>query len=434
MGESEFIMGFLLAFGGGTLANLGMNIQKLSHKRDDAKPPSSRTMYAKRPLWLFGFLLFFGGQLSLLGSLAFADQATCSVLGTLALVSNAVFARLLFGELFTRLDAISMSAIIGGSVLVIVFFKHADQNFTIPELEQHLSGDAFLVCLALLVVWLLCLLRRWRQGRATALVYSWLAAAIGALSLTFGKVTMQLVKLSAGGENQFCCFWTFLVPLLFAVAALSNVHFLNEGLANCEAMVLVPMYYNLNNIIATALGIVTFADYSTFREPLPAAMFFAGVGLMGVGVAVLAKKPAPPERGLPALRDESGGVGPSEDQQLSPPKGGVVRQAELEGRLGGLDGRAGGRAGGKLDKIGGTVARGADRLASGVVKAVRRGSDLASKKRSSGYTTELAYAGKFSIGIDEESEDDDDDDDDDDEVEVCLELHAAMSAANGAVV
>ena len=441
MGEGEFLVGFLLAFGGGTLANLGMNIQKLSHKRNDALPAAQRRNYVKRPLWAFGFLLFFAGQLSLLASLGFADQTTCSVLGTLALVMNAVFARLLFGELFTRLDAISMAAIIGGSALVIVFFEHAEQNFTVPELERHLSSGAFVALLTALVGLLLVMLRRWRQGRARALTYAWLAAAIGALSLTFGKVTMQLVKLSGTlGESQFCCFWTFLVPALFAVAALSNVHFLNEGLANCEAMVLVPMYYNLNNIIATAMGIVAFADYSTFDAPLPTAMFAAGVSLMGLGVAVLANKPPPEGEGGEGggaagemRRRARAGSGTEEEEEdgeagkLSPKKrhgqvaavhGGVVRLADLEEQLAaGLGAPARDRSL-SLDKFGGSVARSADRLASGVKGIVRRGST--SSKRSSGYQLQAV--------------DDHDDDDDDDDVEVDLDLDIVDDGASTSAV
>eukprot|EP00937_MAST-01D_sp_MAST-1D-sp2_P001828 g1828.t1 len=279
-------------------------MQKLSHLKNALLPKHQQRPYGRRAGWVLGFAVFIAGQVAIMSSLAFADQATCSVLSTLALISNAIFARCFFGEPFTRLDMLAMLNIIGGSFVIIMFFRHAKQDFSVVELEQDLADPAFLALGgALLGVLALCLRQHCTGARLSAFTYALTAAIIGGFSLTFGKVTMQLFKESAGGSERegFGRAWTFVVVLLFALFAGSNIHFLNVGLASCPSSVLIPMYYNINNIITAALGIVAFKDYATFSEPVATVMFFAGMSLCMVGVKVLSLKQTD-------STDESGGA------------------------------------------------------------------------------------------------------------------------------
>ena len=162
---AELLVGILLAFGGSTIANLGMNLQKLSHERNAGLPGEEQRSYLKRPLWVLGFAVFLLGQVALMASLGFADQATCSVLGNLALISNACFARCFFGELFTKFDCAAMFCIVGGSSFIIGFFHHADQNFSVVELEQNLGAAAFLILVFALVAVLAVCMRRQSDGQ-----------------------------------------------------------------------------------------------------------------------------------------------------------------------------------------------------------------------------------------------------------------------------
>ena len=85
------------------------------------------------------------------------------------------------------------------------------------------------------IIWKIEITGRARGPAAcSAVTYSVMASIIGGYSLTFGKVTMQLVKeTGSSGDNQFDRAWTFFVAALFVFCAVTNVHFLNAGLAHC---------------------------------------------------------------------------------------------------------------------------------------------------------------------------------------------------------
>eukprot|EP00936_MAST-01D_sp_MAST-1D-sp1_P001238 g1238.t1 len=287
----ELAAGIFLSFGGSTLANLGMVLQKRSHMIDAKRPKHQRRPYIKRKGWVFGFVVFVLGQAAIMSSFGFIDQATCAVLTSLALVSNAFFARCFFDEQLTRSDVIAIVTIIAGLALVVIFYEHPEQSYDASEIEHLLRAPGFICASLGLVALMFALFRARWQNRSSTLGLALMPSIIGAFSLTFSGVTMKLAKRSAEGHGGgLGPAWTILVAFLFIVMAVSNVHFLNEGLARCAALVLIPLYYNINNVLTVVLGIVLYQDFDTFEEPLNCCMFVVGVALCGVGVKVLAEK------------------------------------------------------------------------------------------------------------------------------------------------
>lgn len=94
MGD-EWLIGVALCLIGAAATCLGMNMQKLSHLRNDALPPEQQRKYIAQKTWVAGFLVFFVGQLLNLGSLGFAPQSLLAVLSSFALVCNIFFANCL---------------------------------------------------------------------------------------------------------------------------------------------------------------------------------------------------------------------------------------------------------------------------------------------------------------------------------------------------
>ena len=287
----ELAAGIFLSFGGSTLANLGMVLQKRSHMIDAKRPTHQRRPYVKRKGWVFGFVIFIVGQAAIMASFGFIDQATCAVLTSLALVSNAFFARCFFDEQLTRSDAIAIATIIAGLALVVIFYEHPEQSYDASQIEHLLRAPGFICSSLGLAALTGALLRARWHNRSSTVGLALLPSIVGAFSLTFSGVTMKLAKRSVEGNGGgLGPAWTILVAILFIVLALANVHFLNEGLARCAALVLIPLYYNINNVLTVALGIVLYEEFDTFEEPLNCCMFVIGVGLCGVGVKILAEK------------------------------------------------------------------------------------------------------------------------------------------------
>ena len=104
MAGGELIIGILISFTGTTIGNYGMNLQKYSFFVKERDPDAEGADRRQRITWSMGFACFVLGQLGILISLGFVDQATAAIFSNVALISNAIFARYFFNEVFTRRD------------------------------------------------------------------------------------------------------------------------------------------------------------------------------------------------------------------------------------------------------------------------------------------------------------------------------------------
>ena len=89
---AQWLIGVGLCLAGAAGTCLGMNMQKLSHLRNDALPPEQQKRYVAQKAWLAGFGVFTIGQLLNLASLSFATQSLLATLSSFALVCNVLFA------------------------------------------------------------------------------------------------------------------------------------------------------------------------------------------------------------------------------------------------------------------------------------------------------------------------------------------------------
>ena len=107
---------------------------------------------------------------------------------------------------------------------------------------------------------------------------------------------------------------TYVVIPTFITCAISNVHFINSGLKDCDGLVFIPIYYVLVTLASTVVvggsqvarllslmlpcsplplqGTLFFREAATFGNALDASMFILGVCITLVGVAVLSTKEA----------------------------------------------------------------------------------------------------------------------------------------------
>jgi hypothetical protein len=133
-----------------------------------------------------------------LSALGYGDQATINNVGTVGLISNALFAVYMFGERFTRMDVLGTLCIILGSVLVVIFYQHNDQDFEGEEILEKLKAPLFLGSAVGLASVLAGCFLYWRhqaqkQESAGAVVHGMIVAIIGSFSFTFGKMSVALI-------------------------------------------------------------------------------------------------------------------------------------------------------------------------------------------------------------------------------------------------
>jgi len=128
-------------------------------------------------------------------------------------------------------------------------------------------------------------------------------AVLSSCSVLFGKCSVQLLKASMQGENQFTDPLSWVLTLVFVVCAVAAVGFLNIGLRRGTALFVVPLYFVLNTVLAIVGGLIYFEEFRRFSVA-QGALFSLGVAATVLGVFMSSRG---------QVQVEDGGVDEDED-------------------------------------------------------------------------------------------------------------------------
>ncbi|KAL4174990.1 hypothetical protein KRP22_006918 [Phytophthora ramorum] len=223
-------IGLGIVIGSAVLSNLGVNVQKLSHVREDEKPLFERRTYYTRPVWLIGMVLIVLGAIGDFEALGFAPQAlVAAVGGGFTVLANVFFAHLWLGQILTKTDVLGTLLIIIGVVLSTVA-NEPDEKMSLLELEKQFFQLGFLIYLASCTSRLLLqqtavlggifgqveaisrLPRALNESKYRLLpfLYATASGIFGSFSVLLAKCASILLILTLSGENQFVYFTTYL--------------------------------------------------------------------------------------------------------------------------------------------------------------------------------------------------------------------------------
>lgn len=104
---NNFLVGISIAVGTSFIQSLGLTIQRKSHVINEAiHPKELRRQACHRPLWHLGFHTYILSNLTgTIFSIGYLPVIILAPLGAVTLVFNALFARLLLGDTFSRQSA-----------------------------------------------------------------------------------------------------------------------------------------------------------------------------------------------------------------------------------------------------------------------------------------------------------------------------------------
>ncbi|KAK4687462.1 magnesium transporter, partial [Tremellales sp. Uapishka_1] len=151
---TAILVGLLASF----VQSLGLTIQRKSHVQDEARPLHQRKQPHRRPLWLLGFIVFISsnifGTVFQIGALPIVILAP---LGAVSLLWNALLAKILLGDVFTKTTFGGTVLVAGGAVLIAVFGVVNEPNHSLDDLLTLFARPAFvaffsIVCIAVAVV------------------------------------------------------------------------------------------------------------------------------------------------------------------------------------------------------------------------------------------------------------------------------------------
>ena len=165
-----------------------------------------------------------------------------------------------------------------------------------------IDDPPFIMYQSLFGIWLLSLLVVWQdlgtninypqhlhsldlatRQRLLRFSYPAMAGSIGGITAAYAKASIELIKTSILGENQFVYFQTYGVIFLMVFSVICQIKFLNAGLERYEAMYIVPVYQVFWIMSGILAGMFYFHEIDRLSEG-QIRLFSLGAGISITGI------------------------------------------------------------------------------------------------------------------------------------------------------
>lgn len=259
--SGTFWLGVTLSLCGSLCSALGLACQRLSHKRNNELPPEQQVRSSRQWLNLLGVFLLFIESLFDLASFGFAPASILSCMGAMTLVFNMMLAPAICGETVSKRDIGVNTIVFVGTIISVWFGPHATPDYDLDQLLSFFLDARFIIYAILLISWVVALMFVWfslkdidqPRGRFTKMdrltrtrllrfTYPALAGSIGGNTAVYAKASIELVKTTIKGNNQFKFGGTYFMIALMIVCVVAQLKFLNGGLKRYESLYVVPVY------------------------------------------------------------------------------------------------------------------------------------------------------------------------------------------------
>ena len=223
-------------------------------------------------------------------------------MGSLTLVLNMVFAPLLVSESVSFQDVLVNFLVMSGTLIAVFFGPHDTPAYDLQDLMGLVGEPTFIMYQSLFGIWLLSLLVVWQdlgtninyphyldsldlatRQRLLRFSYPAMAGSIGGLTAAYAKASIELIKTSIVGENQFVYFQTYGVIFLMVFSVICQIKFLNAGLERYEAMYIVPVYQVFWIMSGVLAGMFYFHEIDRLSEG-QIRLFSLGAGISITGI------------------------------------------------------------------------------------------------------------------------------------------------------
>ncbi|KAF9353780.1 hypothetical protein BGX26_008450 [Mortierella sp. AD094] len=297
----NFVLGISIAVATSFIQSLGLTIQRKSHVLNEAiHPKELRRQACQRPLWHLGFHTYILSNLTgTIFSIGYLPVIILAPLGAVTLVFNALFARLLLGDRFSRQSAIGTFLILLGAIMIGLFGIVPEPSHSLEDLIQLWKRPAFIIYFSLIEFAVVSLLignrivermlkhnakanlstsqlqyHHLRSGSAASSVnpnmnrysphskildgrllgklsptriksilgisYGCVGGMLSSQALLFAKSAIELLMLTIlEGKNQFENPLSWFLVIALITTALLQLYYLNKGLRLCDTVLQV---------------------------------------------------------------------------------------------------------------------------------------------------------------------------------------------------
>lgn len=275
----EYALGIFLSASGATTTALGLVLQKYSHEQNalSDKP----VLYYRQFWWVVGFSIFMLSQVLNMVAMGLAPQTVLSALGALCLICSALFGWVLLGEKPEKLDQLMMVLSTAG---ILCLMSGA------PSVGIPFSGDAVAVLEAIAkptvfgVSVLLAMAILGLFGLATFMLPQLMPSTLALLAAVLTGYTVVAFKgvalVVVHGPPPWTQAGFYFLILIGCCLGCAQMHALNMGLQQGEALIVVPIYYASGILAQILTGGLVFNELKGFSGTFQAARFWGGTVLL----------------------------------------------------------------------------------------------------------------------------------------------------------
>ncbi|CAB4473225.1 hypothetical protein RhiirA1_426284 [Rhizophagus irregularis] len=311
----EFFIGFLVSVFASIMYAAGLNLLKADHVANEKLPKENQRVDCSRPKWHLGLYLYVVSQA--VGStvaLNYLKTQWVAPLGSISLIFNFIFAKLLVGTEITNKDVIG-TFIVLISVCWIVFSggqsnSHEESSLTMNSLKSLIIRPVFIIFFSILNFITLILLfggiyckwillnekRKERSGcfknigtpnlkKLTGIDIAIVAGLFASQTLLLAKSGVKLAYVSIKTQvNQFTDLIGWFVLIFLIITAILQIVCLNEAVKLCDSVLVMPIFlglYTTMGLINTMIYLDEFSSYPVW------ALVSVFVGIIGLTYGVV---------------------------------------------------------------------------------------------------------------------------------------------------
>ncbi|KAG0193589.1 hypothetical protein DFQ28_004481 [Apophysomyces sp. BC1034] len=296
-----------------------MAYQRKSHiLNDQIYPVELRKNAFKRPLWLTGFIAYLVANIvGSIFSIGYLPIVILAPIGAMGLVFNAVAARIVLGDPFSKQSVIGTLLIVIGALLVGLFGVIQEPSHDLEDLIRlykrptfiaYFSVLEFFIVFTMIVTHYLEFLYNrierdpFCHGAGTALG-RWLSRAdnkkyigisfgilggnVSSQSMLFAKSGLELIILTVVyDQNQLQHALTWVLLVMLVLTAVLQLYYLNKGLRLCDTVILIPLSFCAFNVSCLFNGLVYYNQWDQLRW-WQLFLVILGVAITVCGVLIL---------------------------------------------------------------------------------------------------------------------------------------------------
>ncbi|KAF9452063.1 DUF803-domain-containing protein [Macrolepiota fuliginosa MF-IS2] len=277
-----------------------------THKRTDEEEDdqTNETAYLKSKIWWSGFFLMNVGELGNFISYAFAPASVVAPLGTFALIANCVFAPVMLGEHFRKIDFLGVCVAIVGAVTVVLSSNPSDTRLDPGQLIEAIKQTPFLIYVGCYTVGtiILATLSRGKLGRTYVFIDVGLCALFGGFTVLSTKALSTIITMKWYGV--FAEWITYPLILTLVGTGIGQIRYLNRALMRFDSKAVIPtqfVFFTLSAITGSAL---LYGDFKKARFHEIVTFLYGCAATFG-GVFILANGPTDHNEEKTAQPDEA---------------------------------------------------------------------------------------------------------------------------------